>query len=107
LSKVNYRGSNDFDARFLRAGMNGQFHKALQSDIVDAVKYATGASAGENTDSEVDIPPRPWGDPHSRGFIQCKFIIRLPIQTTLQLFAMIRIQYVLNCSTSRVIRRCG
>jgi hypothetical protein len=43
--------------------MNGQFYKALQTDIADAVKNATSSSATERTDLEIDIPPQPWGDP--------------------------------------------
>jgi len=57
------RDSKGFGARFLCAGMNGQFYKALQTDIADAVKNATSSSATERTDLEIDIPPQPWGDP--------------------------------------------
>jgi hypothetical protein len=53
--------------------MNGQFYKALQTDIVDAAKYATSASATERTDFEVDIPPRPWGDPKKLAVLGASF----------------------------------
>eukprot|EP00580_Thalassiosira_gravida_P014092 CAMPEP_0201682746 /NCGR_PEP_ID=MMETSP0494-20130426/51775_1 /ASSEMBLY_ACC=CAM_ASM_000839 /TAXON_ID=420259 /ORGANISM="Thalassiosira gravida, Strain GMp14c1" /LENGTH=576 /DNA_ID=CAMNT_0048166509 /DNA_START=46 /DNA_END=1776 /DNA_ORIENTATION=- len=57
--QVNYRGSTGFGARFLRLGMNGEFYKSVQADIVDAAKYAT-----RNNDTECDDvdPPLPWGD---------------------------------------------
>lgn len=59
--------------------MNGQFHKALQSDIVDAVKYATSASAAGDTDSEFDIPPRPWGDLKQLAILGASFGVSLTL----------------------------
>ena len=82
FNKVNYRGSTGFGARFLRAGMNGQFYKALQTDIVDAVKYATSASDTERTDLEIDIPPRPWGDPKQLAVLGASFGVSSSLTVT-------------------------
>ena len=41
--------------------MNGEFYKSVQTDIEDAVKYATSLFDAE-CDLKGDMPLRPWGD---------------------------------------------
>ena len=59
--QVNYRGSTGFGARFLRRGMNGEFCKSVQTDIEDAINYATAPFDAEE-DIRGNMPMRPWGD---------------------------------------------
>lgn len=70
---MNYRGSTGFGARFLRQGMNGQFYKSLQNDIVDAVKYATSNSDTESNYADEGTPARPWGDPNKVAILGGSF----------------------------------
>jgi len=71
--QVNYRGSTGFGARFLRLGMNGEFYKSVQSDIVDAAEYATSTSSTESAGADDNIPPLPWGDPDKLAILGGSF----------------------------------
>ena len=49
------------------------------------VKYATSASATEEriwTDLEIDIPPRPWGDPKQLAVLGASFGVSSSLTVT-------------------------
>jgi len=72
--QVNYRGSSGFGARFLRLGMDGEFFRSMQADIVDAARYATSGSEGEFvTENDDDVPELPWGDPSKLAILGGSF----------------------------------
>ncbi|KAL9191342.1 hypothetical protein ACHAXT_001048 [Thalassiosira profunda] len=76
--QVNYRGSTGFGARFLQRGMAGEFYKSVQTDILDALKYATSEetvekSAQNRLYGESAVPPRPWGDPKQLAILGGSF----------------------------------